>query len=159
MLRKIIANLTPQKAWDIYVSTSEKLFLSNFKFDNPPIYATELKKMCDRYAIDLSSNEDTLFTTEELNHLSDLLVEHLEGYIKNKGGLGKVEYYTEKELDEIAKKENEALFEAMARRYGTDIETIKLALRISRERRGVTDKKRRNEGENYQETTYTLYKG
>ena len=142
MLRKVIANLTPKKAWDIYVSISEKLFLSNFKFDIQPIYATELKKMCDRYVIDLPGSEDTLFTTEELNHLSDPLVEHLKGYIENKGGLDKVEYYTEEELDEIAKKETEEIFEAMAHRYGTDIETIRLALRISKERRGVTDKRK-----------------
>lgn len=142
MLRKLIANLTPGKAWDIYVSTSEKLFLSNFKFDRSPIYATELKKMCDRYVVDLPGSEDTLFTTEELNHLSDLLVKHLESYIKNKGGLDKVEYYTEEELDEIAKKETEEIFNAMARRYGTDIETIRLALRISRERRNIADKRK-----------------
>ena len=142
MLRKIIANLTPKKAWDIYVSIGKKLFLSNFKFDIQPIYATELKKMCDRYVIDLPGSEDTLFTTEELNHLSDLLVEHLENYIKNKGGLDKVGYYTEEELDEIARKETEEIFEAMVRRYGTDIETIRLALRISKERRGVTDKRK-----------------
>ena len=159
MLRKIIANLTPKKAWDIYVSTSEKLFLSNFKFDNPPIYATELKKMCDRYAIDLSGSEDTLFTTGELNHLSDLLVEHLEGYIKNKGGLDKVEYYTEEELDEIAKKETEEIFETMARRYGTDIETIRLALRISKERRGVTDKRKEWRGRNLSRNNLHIIQG
>jgi len=87
-----------------YICISEKLFLSNFKFDIQPIYATELKKMCDRYVIDLPGSEDTLFITEELNHLSDFLVKHLENYIKNKGGLDKVGYYTEEELDEIAKK-------------------------------------------------------
>ena len=125
-----------------YICISEKLFLSNFKFDIQPIYATELKKMCDRYVIDLPGSEDTLFTTEELNHLSDLLVKHLENYIKNKGGLDKVGYYTEEELDEIARKETEEIFEAMVRRYGTDIETIRLALRISKERRGVTDKRK-----------------
>ena len=142
MLRKIIANLTPKKAWDIYDDMGEKLFLSNFKFDNPPIYATELKRMCDRYVIDLPGSEDTLFTTKELNYLSDLLVEHLENYIKNKGGLDKVEYYIEEELNEIAKKGTEEIFETMARRYGTDIETIRLALRISRERRGIADKRK-----------------
>ena len=142
MLRKIIANLTPKKAWDIYVDMGEKLFLSNFKFDNPPIHATELKRMCDRYVIDLPGSEDTLFTTKELNHLSDLLVEHLENYIKNKRGLDKVEYYTEEELNEIAKKETEEIFETMARRYGTDIETIRLALRISRERKSIADKRK-----------------
>ena len=140
MLRKLIASLTPEQAWNIYVSTSEKLFLSNFKFDRSPIYATELKKMCDRYVVDLPGSEDTLFTTEELNRLSDLLVEHLESYIKNKGGLDKVEYYAEENLDEIAKKENEEMFNAMARRYGTDVETVRLALRISSERRNIADK-------------------
>ncbi|HZJ76939.1 MAG TPA: hypothetical protein VFC70_04445 [Oscillospiraceae bacterium] len=139
-MRKSIVKLTSKKCWDIHVETSEKLFLSNFKSEG--FYAIDLKKMCDRYVVDLPGFYGKLFTVEELDHISNLLVEHLQNYIENLGGLDKIEYYTEEELDEIAKKETEEIFNAMALRYGTDIETIRLALRMSRKRRGAVDKRR-----------------
>ncbi len=117
MLRKVIADLTVQQAWDIYVSTSEKLFLSNFRLDRNPIYATELKKMCDRYIADIPGREG-LFATKELEHISNLLVKHLEGYINNLGGIDNIEYYTEEDLREIAKQEWEDIIRAIIKRYG-----------------------------------------
>lgn len=117
MLRKVIANLTAQQAWDIYVSTSEKLFLSNFRLDTNPIYATELKKMCDRYVADIPAGEGKLFTTDELDHISNLLVEHLKDYINGLGGIDKIEYYTEEDLKAIAKQEWEDIIRAIMKRY------------------------------------------
>ena len=117
MLRRVIANLIAQQAWDIYVSTDEKLFLSNFRLDTNPIYATELKKMCDRYVADIPAGEGKLFTTDELDHISNLLVEHLKDYINGLGGIDKIEYYTEEGLREIAKQEWEDIIRAIMKRY------------------------------------------
>ena len=115
-MRKIIANLTQKQAWDIYVSTDEKLFLSNFRLDRNPIYATELKKMCDRYVADLP--DENLFATTELEHISNLLVKHLENYINNLGGIDNVEYHTEEDLKEIAKQEWNNIIKAIMKKYG-----------------------------------------
>ena len=109
--------MTVQQAWDIYVSTSEKLFLSNFRLDTNPIYATELKKMCDRYVADIPAGEGKLFTTDELDHISNLLVEHLKDYINGLGGIDKIEYYTEEDLKAIAKQEWEDIIRAIMKRY------------------------------------------
>jgi len=138
MLRKVIANLTAQQAWDIYVSTSEKLFLSNFRLDTNPIYATELKKMCDRYVADIPAGEGKLFTTDELDHISNLLVEHLKDYINGLGGIDKIEYYTEEDLKAIAKQEWEDIIRAIMKRYGV---TRKVAKAVF-ERRWYNDRTR-----------------
>lgn len=110
--------MTQKQAWDIYVSTDEKLFLSNFRLDRNPIYATELKKMCDRYVADIPAGEGKLFTTDELDHISNLLVRHLENYINGLGGIDKIKYYAEEDLKEIAKQEWEDIIRAIMKKYG-----------------------------------------
>lgn len=92
-----IKNLTPKKAFEIYAETSEEVFISNFIVDRPPV--TEIGEMCKVYTKDISWNEGTLFTTEELSYIEGLLVEHLHGYVESKGGMEKLDLYAEEELD------------------------------------------------------------
>ena len=125
---QIILNLTLKKCWDIRVETSEKLFLSNFKSEG--FYATDLKKMCDRYVVDLPGFYGKLFTAKELDHISNLLVEHLQNYIENLGGLDNVKYYTEGELCKIERNTNENIIENMARKCNMSKEKMKLTIQL-----------------------------
>lgn len=92
-----LKNLTPKKAFEKYAGTSEEVFISNFNVDRPPV--TDIEEMCKVYTKDIPGNEDTLFTTQELNYIEGLLTEHLLSYVESKGGMEKLDLYTEEELD------------------------------------------------------------
>lgn len=94
-------NLTPELAWKKYVGTSVELFISNFRADG--IY--DLKKACMFHANELSADENTLFTTDQLELIANLWLKYIEKYIEQKGGIDKLELYTTEELDKIAEKE------------------------------------------------------
>jgi len=103
-LRRVITkNLTPKMAWNQLVSTSEEIFISNYRADRPPI--TDIKKMCKVYAEELPiifEYEKILFSDKQLKEIEKLLTKHLEGYIADKGGINKIELLTEVELDAMA---------------------------------------------------------
>lgn len=64
-LRKLLLNnATPKQVWNTLVATSEEVFISNFLYEVSPV--TDIEEMCRAYAKDVSFNENTLFTTDEL---------------------------------------------------------------------------------------------
>ena len=96
-MRKVnTKNLTPKKAWIKFVGTSEEMFLSNFRPE------TDIKKMCKIYAQELPivfEYEKILFTDRQIEEIENLILTHLENYIKSKGGVENLDLFTEEELD------------------------------------------------------------
>ena len=102
-IRKVIGKLTPRQAFELYAGTDEKTFISNFYTDNSPI--TDIKEMSKVFAMEIPGLEEygVIFSLEELEHIGELFFEHLESYVRSKGGIHKLDLYTEDELDKIAK--------------------------------------------------------
>lgn len=129
-LRKAITNLTPRKTWDLYVSTSEEIFISNYMAEKTPI--ADIKKMCEAYAGELPiifEYEKILFSDKQLKEIKKLLTEHLEGYIVEKGGIDKLELLTEAELDKMTDIDHEIIMEGLANRLGTTREKLSEAMK------------------------------
>lgn len=130
-LRRVITkNLTPKMAWNQLVSTSEEIFISNYRADRPPI--TDIKKMCKVYAEELPiifEYEKILFSDKQLKEIEKLLTEHLESYIIDKGGIDKLELLTEAELDAMALQDHEIIMEGLANRLGTTREKLSEAMK------------------------------
>lgn len=129
-MRKAITNLTPKKTWDLYVSTSEEVFISNYMAERTPI--TDIKKMCKAYAEELPiifEYEKILFSDKQIKEIEKLLIEHLESYIESKGGIDKLELLTEAELDEMTTITHNVNMNLLADRLNTTREEISKALR------------------------------
>lgn len=130
-LRRVrIKNLTPRKTWDLYVSTSEEIFISNYMAERTPI--TDIKEMCKLYAEELPiifEYEKILFSDKQLKDIEKLLTKHLEGYIAGKGGINKIELLTEVELDAMADRDHEIIMEGLANRLGTTREKLSEAMK------------------------------
>ena len=130
-MRKVITrNLTPKKAWNQFVSTSEEIFISNYMAERTPI--TDIKKMCKAYAEELPiifEYEKILFSDKQIKEIEKLLTDHLENYIAGKGGIDKLELLTEEELDEITTINHDIIMDSLADRFNTTREEISKALR------------------------------
>ena len=92
----MIKNLTPKRAWDVYVGNSVKLFMSLFYDDG----ITDVKEMCKAYAKDLPNATGNLYTLDQLDYIEKLFLQHVEST-----GYNKDDIYTREELDEIWNKE------------------------------------------------------
>ncbi|NMA95103.1 MAG: hypothetical protein GX974_03595 [Clostridiales bacterium] len=116
-IRNTISRLTAKEAFELYWCSDEKMFISNFYYNNPPI--TNIKDMCRIYAAELpgSGDNDILFSLEELKHIEKLLLEHLENYVDSKGGIDNVDVYTEEELDKIDEEQIREVKEFIAEHY------------------------------------------
>lgn len=91
-------NLTPKKAWELYVNTSVELFISNYMAEG----VTDIEKMCKYYADELPimfEYERILFSNTQIESICKLIIEYIKEYIKEKGGIDKLKLYTVKELD------------------------------------------------------------
>lgn len=91
------------------------MFLSNFRPE------TDIKKMCKTYAQELPivfEYDKILFTDNQLKEIENLLVTHLEDYIKSKGGIENLELYTEKELDTMLQRDHEIIIDGLSRKLG-----------------------------------------
>ena len=129
-LRKAIINLTPRKTWDLYVSTSEEMFISNYRADRPPI--TDIKLACKAYAEELPiifEDEKILFSDKQIKEIEKLITDHLENYIANKGGIDKLKLFTEAELDAMALVDHEIIMEGLAKRLGVTREEISKSMK------------------------------
>lgn len=115
-LRKI----SPKEAFDKFAGSDEKRFLSNFKYDNPPV--TDIKEICRIYSREIPGNQGLILSIEEINHIEELLIEHLEAYVEIKGGINKLDLYTEEELNKMDEED-----------CGDVIEMIRKANGVSRE--------------------------
>ena len=130
MRKAITRNLTPKKTWETYVGTSEEMFISNFMAETTPI--TDITKMCEIYAKEIPGIFETdkvLFTDKQLKELERLITEHLENYIKGKGGINKLEILTEDELDQIAMEDHEIIMNLLADRFNTTREEVSKVFR------------------------------
>lgn len=130
-MRKVITrNLTPKNVWNQFVSTSEEIFISNYMAERIPI--TDIKKMCKAYADELPiifEYEKILFSTKQIKEIEKLLIDHLESYIANKGGIDKLKLFTEAELDAMALQDHEIIMEGLAKRFGVTREEISKSMK------------------------------
>ncbi len=77
--------------------------------------------MCKTYAQELPivfEYDKILFTDNQLKEIENLLVTHLEDYIKSKGGIENLELYTEKELDTMLQRDHEIIIDGLSRKLG-----------------------------------------
>ena len=104
-MRKMFKNLTPRQAFtkyaDVGVERPVEFFLTNFILDG----YTDLTAMCRRYAAEAILIEDGLATTEEIDHVAELLEKYIRDYVKKIGGVKKLKLYSEKECDKIFDRE------------------------------------------------------
>ena len=118
-------NLTPEKAWEEFVGTSEEMFLSNFRPE------TDIKKMCEIYAHELPivfEYDKILFTDKQIEEIENLLVTHLENYIKSKGGIENLKLYTEEELNMMMQQDYEVIIYGLSKKLGATREEVEKAL-------------------------------
>ncbi|NLZ93326.1 MAG: hypothetical protein GX922_04830 [Firmicutes bacterium] len=88
--------LTPQMAWEQYVDSPVEVFISNFYVEG----IRDIEAMCQRYARDIPYIfNKQLFTQEQLKRVAELLNEYIVAYVAKKGGIDKLEIYSEEELD------------------------------------------------------------
>lgn len=121
--------MTPAIAWKNFVGTSEEMFLSNFRYEVPDM---NIEKMCRLYAQELPivfEYEQILFSDTQIEEIEGLLLTHLSSYIEKKGGLDKLDLYTEEELDEMLRQDHEEIMEGMTKKFGASREEITKALR------------------------------
>ena len=126
-MRKVnTRNLTPKKAWIEFVGTSEEMFLSNFRPE------TDIKKMCKIYSQELPmvfEYEKILFSDRQIEESENLILTHLENYIKGKGGIENLELYTEEELDIMLQQDYEKIIDGLSQRLGVSREDVKKELK------------------------------
>lgn len=126
-MRKVnTKNLTPKKAWIEFVGTSEEMFLSNFRPEK------DIKKMCKIYAQELPmvfEYEKILFSDRQIEEIENLILTHLENYIKSKGGVENLELYTEEELDIMLQQDYEIIVDSLSQRWGISREDVKREIR------------------------------
>ena len=126
-MRKVnTKNLTPKKAWIEFVGTSEEMFLSNFRPE------TDIKKMCKIYAQELPivfEYEKILFTDRQIEEIENLILTHLENYIKSKGGVENLDLFTEEELDIMLRQDYEMIIYGLSQRWGVSREDVKREIR------------------------------
>ena len=98
--------LTPALAWQQYVDTPVEMFVSNFYLDG----VVEISQMCQIYASELPIIfKGQLFEQWQIERIAELLDTYMTDYIEKRGGIDKLELYSEGELEEIFIKEvNEA---------------------------------------------------
>lgn len=101
---KWFKQLTPKMAWDQYVGESIELFISNFRSEG----ITDVKEMSQKYARDIPGIFPQLYAQDQLNHVAQLLEQHI-----NEKGYDHAKLYSEKELEEIWARDIENLFAAI----------------------------------------------
>jgi hypothetical protein len=82
-----------------------EFFLSNFIQEG----YTDLTAMCKRYAKEVIEAEHGLATTEEIDHVANLLEQYIRDHVKKKGGV--IKLYTEEECNEIFEYESKLVLD------------------------------------------------
>ncbi len=111
-----LKSLTPERAWEEYVSMPVELFISCFLAEG----ITDITEMCKSHAYDLPLISDLLYTIDQLDLISRFLKEYINDYIEEIGGYDKLNLFTEDELDEIDEKQVDNLFKIILT-YTSDI--------------------------------------
>ncbi|NLZ38337.1 MAG: hypothetical protein GX893_01840 [Firmicutes bacterium] len=106
-MAKWIKSMTPEQAWNEFVADSVEMFLSNFRSEG----YTDIEAACIRYAADIPIIYRRPFTQSQLDHIANLLKQYIDAYIHRKGGIDKIRFYTDEELDLMDALETQELLE------------------------------------------------
>ncbi len=118
-------NLTPKRAWEIYVQSEEyiprsvEFFLSNFREDG----YTNITRMCKVYAHEIIEASGELATSEYIAEVAVLLEEYILQYIEQIGGKDKLNLYSTEELEVIYKQQDKEILAAL-RRYQESLRSV-----------------------------------
>ncbi|NLJ79109.1 MAG: hypothetical protein GX329_07080 [Tissierellia bacterium] len=136
MRKAYTRNLTPAQAWKRFIKTDEEIFISNFYTEKHPV--TDIKKMCKIHASELPlafEYDGILFAQDQIELIERLMVQHLENYIESKGGIDKLELFTEEELDAMMDATYESIMNILAERAGISRDRLGQILRNESENR------------------------
>ena len=86
--------LTPEQAWEEYVTMPVDLFISYFLSEG----ITNLSEMSKLHAFDIPNITGQLYSQYELDYVAGLIETYMNDYINEIGGFEKLELYTEEEL-------------------------------------------------------------
>ncbi len=106
---KWIKNLTPEQAWNEFVASSVKLFISNFNREGIP----DITEACKRYSRDIPWLYNSPFLQNQLDLIAKLLEQYIDDYLEKMGKLERLNLYTEEELIEIDEEEVRDLLEIL----------------------------------------------
>mgnify|MGYP000932179892 FL=1 len=87
--------------------------------------------MCEIYAHELPivfEYDKILFTDKQIEEIENLLVTHLENYIKSKGGIENLKLYTEEELNMMMQQDYEVIIYGLSKKLGATREEVEKAL-------------------------------
>jgi hypothetical protein len=99
--------LTPEQAWNEFVTVSVELFISNFNSEG----ITDITDACKRYSRDIPCLYDRPFMQNQLDHIARLLEQYIDDYLEKMGGFDKLSLYTEEDLDEMDEEDVRDLLE------------------------------------------------
>ncbi len=88
--------------------------------------------MCKIYAQELPivfEYEKILFTDRQIEEIENLILTHLENYIKSKGGVENLDLFTEEELDIMLRQDYEMIIDGLSQRWGVSREDVKREIR------------------------------
>lgn len=109
MTRSYFKKITPEQAWDEYVTMPVDLFISFFLSEG----ISDLSEMSKLHAFDIPNIKGQLYTLDQLVHVAGLIETYMNDYIKEIGGFEKLELYTEEELEEIDREQVDDLMETL----------------------------------------------
>ena len=111
-----IRSLSPEAAFKVYAGSDEKLFLSNFYSENPPV--TDIKEMCRIFSRELPGTDKVFYTAEELDNIANFMEEHLNNYVESQGGKDKLELHSYNEMEMMDEELISGLYSVIESRYG-----------------------------------------
>ncbi|NMD43513.1 MAG: hypothetical protein GYA86_09445 [Firmicutes bacterium] len=105
MKKNRIYTLTPEEAWDEYVTYSVEMFVS-FSYQEG---LTNMADACSSYVKDIPKTFERPFPQSQLDHIANLLEKHIVEYVASIGGLSNLRVYTDEELEELWQEEVDEL--------------------------------------------------
>lgn len=120
---RINRNITPKQAWEKYVGTSEKMFLSNFISEG----LMDVEEMCKFYSRELpmvSDFDGILFSQKQIEQIQSLITSHLQRYVEQHGGLNNITLYTDEELNAIGVEDHEVIMDYLCHRFNMEREGL-----------------------------------
>ncbi len=120
---RISKNITPKQAWEKYVGTSEKMFLSNFISEG----FADVEEMCKFYSRELpmvSDFDGILFSQKQIEQIQNLITKHIQQYIEKQGGLNNITLYTDDELNNMEVEDHEMIMDYLCHRFNMEREVL-----------------------------------
>ena len=109
MARSYFKKLTPEQAWEEYVTMPVELFISYFLSEG----ISDLSEMSKLHAFDIPNITGQLYTLDQLEHVAGLNETYMNDYINQIGGFEKLDLYTEEELEKIDQEQVDDLLETL----------------------------------------------